>query len=314
MPIKRDLNSYFSLVQSASNGSSNTGRKSYKVENAFTPVLKDGKYSVVLRFLPPNKNEIAPFVENRTHMFQLQNGSWFGCDCLGKWGKPCPICDFNRAAWKKYGREEGRNHVLGKAKPKYITNVLIVRNPNAPETEGKVFRFEFGPLIMKMISEAMTDHEDNEAGLIKGFNPFDWKTGANFVYEGVQVGKFTKNDSSHFGTPKPINRWNGKTFVELSDDEIDAIESQLYTLDECEHKEEDVKNYQQILDNYLSKNGSPLFEPDMGFSVAQVASQKVADVVSSIESETPSYEPNTAAATDEEVTDSDDFFSRLANS
>lgn len=269
-----------------------------------------------MRFLPSHPDEISPFVENRSHMFQLQNGTWFGCDCLSKFGKPCPICDYNRAAWKKYGREEGKNHVLGKYKPKYITNVLIVRNPNAPETEGKVFRFEFGPLVMKLISEAMTDHEDQEAGLIKGFNPFDWKTGANFVFEGVQTGKFTKNDGSHFGSPKPINRWNGKTFVELTDDEIDAIEAQLYTLADCEHKEEDVRDYQGILDAYLNKNGAPLFESGMGLgstpAAAKAATAAVAAVVGGDDDDEPSFTPNSEASTDEEVTDSDDFFAKLA--
>lgn len=260
-----------------------------------------------MRFLPCHPSEFAPFVENRTHMFQLQNGSWFGCDCLSKWGKPCPICDYNRMMWKKWGREEGRNKVLGKFKPKYVSNVLIVRNPNAPETEGKVFRFEYGPLVMKMISEAMTDHEDQEAGLIKGFNPFDWKLGANFVFEGVQVGKFTKNDSSHFGSQKPINKWNGKSFVELTDAEIDEIEKNLYTLADCEHKENEVKDYQQILDAYLAKNGAPLFEGTAANTPAPATSVTSGNG----EDDEPSFTPNVSASTDEESVDSDDFFARL---
>lgn len=262
-----------------------------------------------MRFLPCHPSEFAPFVENRTHMFQLQNGSWFGCDCLSKWGKPCPICDYNRMMWKKWGREEGRNKVLGKFKPKYVSNVLIVRNPNAPETEGKVFRFEYGPLVMKMISEAMTDHEDQEAGLIKGFNPFDWKLGANFVFEGVQVGKFTKNDSSHFGSQKPINKWNGKSFVELTDTEIDEIEKNLYTLADCEHKEDEVKDYQQILDAYLAKNGAPLFEGTA--AVANAPAPATSTASGNDEDDEPSFTPNVSASTDEESVDSDDFFARL---
>ncbi len=260
-----------------------------------------------MRFLPCHPSEFAPFVENRTHMFQLQNGSWFGCDCLSKWGKPCPICDYNRMMWKKWGREEGRNKVLGKFKPKYVSNVLIVRNPNAPETEGKVFRFEYGPLVMKMISEAMTDHEDQEAGLIKGFNPFDWKLGANFVFEGVQVGKFTKNDSSHFGSQKPINKWNGKSFVELTDAEIDEIEKNLYTLADCEHKEDEVKDYQGILDAYLAKNGAPLFEG----TAANTPAPATSFTSGNDEDDEPSFTPNVSASTDEESVDSDDFFARL---
>lgn len=309
MPIKRDLSNYFSQVQSMNKFGSGE-KKSYKVENAFTPVLKDGKYSIVIRFLPSHPDEVSPFVENRSHMFQLKNGSWFGCDCLAKFGKPCPICKYNGDMWKKYGKEEGKYHVLGKAKPKYVSNILVVRNPNATDTEGKVFRFEYGPLVMKMISDAMTDHEDPEAGLVKGFNPFDWKTGANFVFEGVQAGKYTKNDGSHFGSPKPINKWNGKSFVELSDEEIDVIESQLYTLADCERKEEDVKDYQGILDAYLKKNGSPLFPTNNSTNIQNATNDVVAGVIGDVDDDA---EPVSTTADEEESMDNDDFFSRLSS-
>ena len=316
MPIKRDFEGYFSMIAKAGNAGSDTTKKSYKVENAFTPVLKDGSYEVVMRFLPSHRDEISPFVENRNHMFQLKNGTWFGCDCLSKFGKPCPICDYNRAMWKKYSKEEAKNHTLGKFKPNYVSNVLIVRNDNAPETEGKVFRFEYKSLVMGLISKAMTDHEDPEEGIIKGFNPFDWKNGANFIFKGVQAGKFTKNDGSCFGAQKPINRWDRATkkFVPLTDEEIDAIEAQLYTLADCEHKESDVRDYNGILESYLKKNGSPLGADEgltFGAGVAVAAAPSTAATTSSIPDDA-SFTPNTESV-DQDVTDSDDFFSKLSN-
>lgn len=313
MPIQRDFNSYFSMIQQAGNAGV-TEKKSYKVENAFTPVIKDGTYEVVMRFLPCNKEEISPFVENRSHMFQLKNGSWFGCDCLSKYGKPCPICDFNRAMWKKYPKEEAKNKTLGKFKPNYISNVLIVRNDNAPETEGKVFRFEYKSLVMGLISKAMTDHEDPEEGIVKGFNPFDWKTGANFIFKGNQAGKYVKNDGSNFGSQKPINRWDRATkkYVPLTDEEIDAIESQLYTLADCEHKESDVRDYQGILDAYLKKNGAPLGS-DEGLSFGNgTATVAAATTTTTAPAADASFTPNTEPV-EEEVTDSDDFFAKLSN-
>jgi hypothetical protein len=125
MPIKRDFQGYFSQIQHAGNAGGDAGKKSYKVENAFTPVLKDGSYEVVMRFLPSHPDEISPFIENRNHMFQLKNGTWFGCDCLSKFGKPCPICDYNRAMWKKYSKEEAKTKTLGKFKPNYVSNVIF---------------------------------------------------------------------------------------------------------------------------------------------------------------------------------------------
>lgn len=319
MPKQRDLNSYFQAIQATTASSSNTQKKSYKVENAFTPVAKDGKYSVVMRFLPSNVNEFRPFIENRNHMFQLKNGSWFGCDCLSKFGKPCPICDYNRQMWKEHPGDDYKNYSLGKFKPKYVSNVLIVRNPNAPDTEGKVFRFEYGPLVMKMISEVMTDHEDPEAGTVKGFNPFDWKTGANFVFEGISAGKYMKNDTSHFGSPKPINRWDGSKFVELTDEEIDDIESKLFTLDDCEHKESDVRSYDEILAAYEKKNGAPLFgyngAPAPAASTPVTVSDESIINIFDDEPAAPKAEPapKAAAATadDEPVINANDFFAQF---
>lgn len=319
MPVKRDFSNYFQEIQTAAAPAAST-RKSYAVENAFKPVYKDGKFSVVLRFLPSHPSEFKPFIENRSHMFKLDNGSWFGCDCLGKFGKPCPICEYNREMFKKYGKEEGRNRSLGKARNKYVSNVLIIRNPNAPDTEGQVFRFEYGAQIMKMISEAMTDHDDLNDGLIKGFNPFDWKTGANFVYEGVQSSNGPKLDSSHFGPQKAICKWNGKSYEELSDAEIDAVEAQLYTLEDCYHKEEDVADYAQILERYEKKTGKSLFEGTTlgGASVASVnpfasapaATKAAVEDSFDFGSDEPAA-PAPKAAAQATMTSTDEFFASL---
>ena len=324
MPITRNFQDYFQQIAKAGN-SATTEKKSFKVVYAFTPVLKVGTYEVVMRFLPSHPDEVSPFIENRSHMFQLDNGIWFGCDCLSKFGKACPICDYNRAIWKKYPKDEAKTKVLPKWKPKYVSNVLIVRNDNAPETEGKVFRFEYGPLIMGLISNAMTDHEDAEAGLVKGFNPFDWKTGANFIFKGNQAGKYVKNDGSNFGSPKAINKWDRtqKKYISLTDEEIDVIEGQLYTLADCEHKEDKVRGYDAILDSYLKKNGSPLGATE-GF-IFKDGALVIGNANSAME--TPAHVTNTtsnvAAVADdssmpsmpeqEEAVDSDDFFAKLSS-
>lgn len=315
MPVKRDLSSYFEKVGQTQSTSSNFQKKSFKIENCFVPKEKDGKFTVVLRFLPSCVDEFTPFIENRTHMFQLPNGSWFGSDCLSKFGKPCPICDYNREQFKKYTKEEAKTKSFGKYKSKYICNILVIRNPNAPESEGKVYRFEFGPQIMKMISAAMTDRNDPEAGLIKGFNPFDWKTGANFVFEGIKSGNSPiKYDTSHFGPQRPINKWNGESFVELTDAEIDDIESKLYTLQDCCRKEEECRDYQGILDFFEKKAGHALFDvaPSSFSKPKAPATEKTEETYDNIfgEEKSEKSEPVETTSTDD-VTDTDDFFASL---
>jgi hypothetical protein len=98
----------------------------------------------------------------------------------------------------------------------------------------------------------------------------------------------------------------------LTDEEIDAIEGQLYTLADCEHKLEDVRDYQGILDSYLKKNGSPL-GADEGLSFGNgVAVANTNAAASTTIPEDASFTPNTESV-EEEVTDSDDFFSKLSN-
>ena len=169
---------------------------------------------------------------------------------------------------------------------------------------------------MGLISKAMTDHEDPEEGIIKGFNPFDWKNGANFIFKGTQAGKFVKNDASAFGAQKPINKWDRTTkkYVPLTDEEIDAIEAQLYTLADCEHKESDVRDYQGILDSYLKKNGSPLGADEglsFGNGVVATTTKATAAATTNIP-EDAEFTPTTDPVV-EDVTDSDDFFSKLSN-
>lgn len=260
MPMKRDLNSYFTDINAAVAEQQPKEKKfkSWKIENLFQPTVKDGKFSVVIRFLPSHPDEIKPFIENRKHTIKLANDKWFITECLTKFGKPCPICQHNREMYKKYPKEEAAKYSYGKGKSRYICNILVVRNANNTETEGKVFRFEFGPQIMKMISTAMTDKDDELQGIVKGFNPFDWDTGANFVYTGVQGSNGPKLDDSHFGTPGPIDRWDGKKYVPLTTAEIDDIESKLYHLEECYNKEDEVADFNTICKRWFDKTGEQL--------------------------------------------------------
>ena len=218
MPIKRNnLNALYSAMDNLNIGKKDNKQKSYEIEGLFKPKMgADGKFTVVLRFLPAHPDEEIPWVENRSHMFQLSNGAWFGCDCAKKWNEPCPICDYNAKIWNKYGRtDEARSRVKDKWKPKFYSNVYIVKNPNAPETEGRVYRLEYGRAIMKMIQDAMADKDDAELGVIPGINPFSWwgpndkavltgedKAGANFVWEGVKGSNGPNYSSSHFSNPR----------------------------------------------------------------------------------------------------------------
>ena len=355
MPIKRNnLNALYSAMDSL-NINKKDKQKSYEVEGLFKPKMgADGKFTVVLRFLPAHPDEEIPWIENRSHMFQLANGSWFGCDCAKKWNDPCPICDYNAKIWTKYGRtDEARMRVKDKWKPKFYSNVYIVKNPNAPETEGRVYRLEYGRAIMKFIQDAMADKDDAELGVIPGINPFSWwgpndkavldgedKAGANFVWEGIKGSNGPNYSTSHFSNPRRMCKLgqDGK-LVEMTDAELDVVESQLYTLKDIEKQKDQMRSYEDILKFYKTKAGEDLFaefedgtdytatvntgktvEADDEGMFSAPAPKKTVQAPVEEPAEEPVFEasfetPKTTSVSSpvQEAEDEDDFFAKLAN-
>lgn len=261
------MSGFFNQVKDAApKNRDENAKKDFTIENLFTPTYKDGKAEVVMRFLPPNVNEFKPFVENRLH---IKKG--FGCDCLEKFGKKCPICEHNHALWKQYPKtcdkasaaiRDGK--LIVRSKKIFYSNVLIVRNDNATDTEGKVYRFSYGPQIMGLINKAMSGYEDSEEGWQEGYNVFDWTEGANFTLKAVQ-GQYGPNyDESKFGKQKAINRYDRKTktYIPLDTVEQDEIEAKLYTLDECEKKEEDCREASNVIEYTERKFGFKLWSLD----------------------------------------------------
>jgi hypothetical protein len=325
MPVTRDFSNYFKAVEDTAPQVNESAPKiKYKVEDVFKPVFKNGETEVVMRFLPSHPNEFKPFIENRAHMYEYEPGKFFGCDCLEKYGVACPICDHNHKLYTsgKYTKEEASPLRLPAARRRFVSNVYIVKNNNAPDTEGKVYRFEYGIQIMDMIRKAMTGYVDPEDGEVEGYNPFDWKNGANFIYKGVSGAKGPNIKDSKFGKRRPISDKNGK---ELTVAEIDKIEAQLYTLDEYERKINESPDYNAIRGRFKNKLGYGLFDKFIG-TKEEVVICKEEMVIGVPAAKTPAVqtsivedaaEANSNVKADEETfkankaVEQDDFFASL---
>jgi hypothetical protein len=204
---------------------------------------------------------------------------------------------------------------------------------------------------MKMIQDAMADKDDAELGVIPGINPFSWwgpndkavlagedKAGANFVWEGVKGSNGPNYSGSHFSNPRRMCKLgqDGK-LVEMTDAELDVVESQLFTLKDIEKQKDQLRSYEDILKFYKTKSGEDLFaefndgtdytatvntgktvEADDG-DMFETASKKTAEVPMEKEVPTePLFEPEFEAAKPttssvEAAEDEEDFFARLAN-
>ena len=76
--------------------------------------------------------------------------------------------------WKQLwnsGVEENKDIVRKqKRRLRYISNILVVKDPGNPDNEGKVFLFQYGKKIFDKINDLMTPQFEDENPI----NPFDF--------------------------------------------------------------------------------------------------------------------------------------------
>lgn len=167
-----------------------------------------GRGHAIVRFLPAPQGEDLPWVKIFRHAFQGPTGKWFienSLTTLGGKNSDC-VGDLNKRLWNS-GVESDKDVARAqKRKIEYITNVLVVDDPENPENNGKVFLYRFGPKIYSMLEEAMNPDEADPD--LDPINPFDPWEGADFVIKmkGQQLGTVLvpNYDKSYFKNPKAM--------------------------------------------------------------------------------------------------------------
>ena len=195
------------------------------------PVMdKGGTGSAVIRFLPAPSGCELPWAQVWSHAFQGPGG-WLIDNCLTTNKGQCPVCEANRELWNT-GSKDNQNIVRDrKRKLSYYANIYVVKDPVAPENEGKVFLYKFGKKVFDKIMAAMKPEFDDE----KPINAFDFWEGANFKLKLRKVEGYWNYDKSEFAEPCPLLD---------NDDELETIYKSLNDLNEFT----DEKNFKPYAD------------------------------------------------------------------
>ena len=147
----------------------------------------DGTGYAKIRFLPapPDGNggqEDDAFIRYYEYAFKGATGKWYinkSRMTLGS-NESDPAYEYNG---KIFGDEtltkEQRQKKLIQRNTHYVANILVEKDPNAPENEGKVFKFRYGPMIFNMC-EAEMFPDPAVFPDKKGVNIFDPFEGASF--------------------------------------------------------------------------------------------------------------------------------------
>jgi len=218
-------------------------KSGYTDEKLWKPKLgKNQTGSAVIRFLPRSHNNPLPWVKRYQHAFKV-NDRWFIEECpTSLEGRNCPVCEANTELWKN---NEKSLASVRKRKLKYYSNIYVISDPLHPENEGKVFVYQYGPMIFEKITDAMKPKFTD----IEAIDPTDIWKGADFHLRiNIRSGtKFWEYDNSSFGATGILGNYTR--------DQLKSIYENQHDLSEYV-KPEVFKSYEEISRKFAEITGS----------------------------------------------------------
>lgn len=197
-----------------------SSKKSYQEddERFWKPTLDEAKNgSATIRFLPAPKNEDIPWVRVFSHGFKGPTGQWYFENSLTTLGKADPCYELNGQLYNA-GDEDSKKQASAQARVlTFYANILVIKDPEKPQNEGKVFLYKFPKTIFNMLNEYMNPEDEDDTPS----NPFDFWEGRNFKLVIRNKGGFRNYDKSSFQDPSKIAS---------TDEEIESIWEQQHSL------------------------------------------------------------------------------------
>ncbi len=269
---------------------SESNAKSFKDDRFWMFTKQNGNAKAIVRFLPQKDPTKSPYVKTFKHSFQNpETKRWFIEDCPWTLKVACPVCKYANETYDEYKKLPS---IYRPSKDTwYITNILVIKDENCPENEGKVFLYRFGKEIFKKIEAAIKGDEDDDISPIKVFNMFE---GHNF--------RFNVSEKMIEGFSKPVNDYEKCRFetnpsqISEDDDEMEKVYNSIYELDE-------------FIDPSLYKTEAELKDKLANF--LNVEKKSILNELQSQKKVTSTKEPVKELKETEEEDDNDDFFSQL---
>lgn len=196
---KTDLTKLTKTIEDYAEG----GKNKFKDSRFWTPTIdKAGNGSATIRFLPATDEDDLPWGQFHDHNFS-ENGNYFVYNCPTTLGKSCPVCEANKPLWK--AKDEGDKEAekqVGQRKRKvhYVSNIMVLKDKESPDNEGKTFLYKYGVKIFDKIKLQLKPKDEDDTPV----NVFDFWGGADFRIEIKNVGGYRNYDDSNFRAPSAL--------------------------------------------------------------------------------------------------------------
>jgi len=141
---------------------------------------EDGQGRATIRFLPAAMGSEDAFVLYYAYFQQSPfNGKWYVHN-LHQQTQEDPAYKYNGTVYSDQSLSDDQKKKLSiRRQKKYVANILVVDDPTEPENNGKVFLFEYGPMIYNMIARRIKP-DPSVDDWSEGAIPFDPIEGCNF--------------------------------------------------------------------------------------------------------------------------------------
>ena len=267
-----------------------TESNSYDDDRFWKPTRdKAGNGYAVIRFLPQKEGEDLPWVRYWDHGFKGPTGLWYIENSLTSINQPDPVSEHNSVLWNS-GRDEDKALAREqKRRLHYVSNVLVISDPDNPQNEGKVFLYKFGKKIFDKIMDVMQPQFADETPV----NPYDFWEGADFKLKIRKVEGWVNYDKSEFSAQSAL--------FDGDEGRLNEVYGQLYALQDFL----DPKNYKTY--DELKAKLNRVLGVDAGVSMEAPAPAPVV--------EAPSFAAESAPVADTADSDEDDtlsYFAKLA--
>jgi len=177
---------------------------------------------LVVRFIPDSNGlgVVTVYKHFGMKVDENKNKRYFIAECPTTIEGKCPYCEKYLAAWKAKDESMIASLKTGKRNEKYISNVLVIKDPMHPENNGKVMLFDYGFKIKKLIEDMLNGDEETEIQPINIYHPM---SGASLLVKHSRSGENIVLDGTKFLSPSGI----------VSDmDDFDGILEKTYDLNE----------------------------------------------------------------------------------
>lgn len=148
------------LLKKVQEASAKKGESQGSDDRFWQPVVdSNGNGFAVVRFLPSKTEESLPFVKAYSHGFKV-GSKWFIDECPTTVGEKCPVCDSNSELWNSGFENDKKIARDRKRRLRFISNIMVIKDPKNPENEGKIFYYSFGQKIYDKLVTAMNPPEE----------------------------------------------------------------------------------------------------------------------------------------------------------